>query len=110
MNERSRPHRRVEKVLEAMGVNYISEHPVGVYSLDCYLPEWHLCIEIDGPYHMKKHDRKRDEDLRSVGIETLRIKVANKYWNQEAIRAVVLEFIELHADTTKERKYVRQPA
>lgn len=104
-SDRSRPHRAVERVLDDMRISYISEHPVDVYSLDVYLPEWNLAIEIDGPYHLKRHDNRRDKELRdNYGIETLRLKVANQYWSQKRIHAAVVEFVEEHANSVKERK------
>src|SRR5947209_619408 len=42
--------------------------------VDFYLPEQNLVVEIDGPYHDRERDRKRDEALeRTQGIRTIRL-------------------------------------
>lgn len=59
-----------------LGILYAEEYPIGPYSLDIYLPELTLAIEVDGPSHAlsSKKDRIRDEYCRAHGIETVRIK------------------------------------
>lgn len=86
-----------------MGLNFVSEFPeFPPYQLDVYLPEWHLAIEIDGPYHLRKHDIVRDNWMRErYGVETLRIK---SFLTKEKTTKTILEFIEQHADTTETRK------
>ena len=53
----------------------ILEERVSVYSLDIYLPEIRLGIELDGPYHRKKRDEKRDSFIkRRYNIDIIRFK------------------------------------
>lgn len=47
----------------------ILEHPVGEFTLDIYVPDVNLDIEIQGPQHYRKKTAKREEKLRSYGIE-----------------------------------------
>lgn len=103
-NERTRPHRRVEKFLEELGLNYVSEfNEFQPYQLDIYLPEWHLAVEVDGPYHRKKHDKVRDQWMRErYGVETLRLSL--RVLTKNKVQDSVVKFIEQHADTTEARK------
>lgn len=87
-----------------MGVGYLSEctdfRPV---SLDIYLPEWHLAVEVDGPLHAPRLDAERDAMmLEMYGIHTLRIPIKDAVWCDKAI----LAFIEEHAETAAERKSI----
>lgn len=49
-----------------------------IYFLDFYIKSLRVAIEVDGGYHstveQSAKDRKRDADLASVGIKTIRIK------------------------------------
>lgn len=107
-SERSLPHRRVEKILDAMQLAYESEKIFEPYRVDIYLPEWHCAVEIDGPYHLKKADTKRDEFLREIyKLPVLRIKTQRKNYRSSTpsfIAALITAFIEESAITTKARK------
>lgn len=105
-SERSLPHRRVERVLESMRVNYLSEQPFRPYKVDIYLPEWHLVIEVDGPFHNAAADRRRDNALfRNYGLETLRIN-GKKWIKTSTIEELILEFIDKHAESVDTRRSV----
>lgn len=68
-------HRRVLRWLAAWGVQYQEEYPVGPYSIDVYLPEMRIGLELDGPWHNRKRDAVRDEIISGQGIDILRVKV-----------------------------------
>ena len=60
---------------EEMGLRCLLEELVGGYSLDIYLPELRLGIELDGPHHSRKRDGKRDAFLeRRHDIDVWRFK------------------------------------
>lgn len=104
-SQRSGPHRRVEKILDGMDINYSSEEGFPPYTLDIYLPEWHLAIEVDGPAHSVKKDEVRDRwFLEFHGIPTLRLD-ATLWFRTATIEAKIIAFIEEHADTVEERKH-----
>lgn len=70
--------RIVQQELEESQVDFIYEQPFGKYSLDFYIPSLKLDIECDGDYWhnrpgAKEHDAKRDEFVRSKGVEVVRI-------------------------------------
>ena len=69
-------HRQVAEWLSELGVQYVEEYPVEKFSIDLYLPELNLGVELDGMYHRPKHDQARDELIRLFsGIPIIRIKV-----------------------------------
>ena len=53
------------------------QHPIGRYIVDFYSAELKLAIELDGSHHaaewMIDHESERTRELRSRGIEVLRI-------------------------------------
>ena len=58
------------------GCKFRCQHPIYRYILDFYCLEKRLAIEIDGKIHnsQQEYDRYRDEFLKSLEIDTLRIK------------------------------------
>jgi very-short-patch-repair endonuclease len=103
-SERTRPHRRVEQCLDDMGISYMSEYDFPPYRVDVYLPEWHLGVEIDGPYHNKKRDNVRDLWLfQWLGLKMLRID-AVKWKSKDKLKLILLKFIEEQCGEAEERK------
>ena len=49
------------------------QKPIGNYIVDLYCSKLHLVIEIDGVSHNDKqrYDKKRDNELRALGLEVL---------------------------------------
>jgi len=78
-NELSQFHGLVNEALDMAGIVHEDEYPITVkgkdFQLDCYLPEYHACVEADGKGHTGKRrkDKVRDALLDSLGIPTLRI-------------------------------------
>ena len=108
--ERTGPHRRVEKILDEMGVSYISEYMAfAPYKVDIYLPEFHAVIEIDGMGHSRRLDRDRDLYIENVyHAPTLRINATSTKLGQESMRVdtlrpTILDFIEKWATTAPKR-------
>lgn len=103
---RSNPHRRLEKTLTKMGISFLSEHAeFPPYTLDLYLPDFHLCIEVDGPKHSSKKDAARDDwMLERFGIPTLRIKPKGPWLGNNKLEEKILEFLNQHVETYKERR------
>ena len=56
-------HLRVQNYLEARGVQLIEEVKFTPYTVDVWVPELHMAVEIDGPQHMRKKDLARDAVL-----------------------------------------------
>lgn len=104
----SGPHRRMSAALELRGIEHRNEVPdFRPYLLDIYLPEWHLCVEVDGRWHKPKRDAARDTALSQLyGIETFRVSAERVRSVASALLLIpaITEFIEQHAHTAKERK------
>ena len=103
-SQRSGPHRRVEKILDEMGVSYLSEYPFPPYIVDIYLPEWRLGVEIDGPLHNKAKDKVRDNYL-DAWYQVPILRISAKVWQKsKSIEEQITAFIELHAESADDRK------
>ena len=64
--------------LEKKGIKYEIQKPIGPYTVDFYLKDENLAIEIDGLFHTKEKKEKenwRDDFIkRKTGIDVMRIK------------------------------------
>lgn len=102
--QRSGPHRRVEQILDKMGISYISEYPFPPYTVDVYLPEWRCAVEIDGPLHSKNKDKVRDNYLEAwYLLPVLRID-AKRWHSSKKIEEQITTFIEEYAESSDDRK------
>ena len=63
------------------GFKFRRQHSIGGYIVDFYCPSKKLVIEIDGPQHFTKENKKYDE-IRSKFFEGLDIKVL-RFTNKE---------------------------
>jgi very-short-patch-repair endonuclease len=69
-------HNDVRNIIMDAGFIYDEEYGVEgtKFTLDFYLPEFHVGIEADGPFHNTKKDRVRDAAiLEATGILIMRI-------------------------------------
>ena len=56
--------------------------------MDVYIPDMKLGIEIDGPLHLSRRDRKRDQELKNnygVDIWRLPLKILKVSYKDEFI-------------------------
>lgn len=103
-SERSGYHRRVERILDEMKLNYMSEEPFPPYKVDILLTAAWAAIEVDGPFHKAKHDKVRDQYLLEhykLPILRLKQKVLTR---KSYIEEEVMKFFETHLDSAPERK------
>lgn len=77
----SESERRAYEVLRSTGLTVKKQYRIGYYRLDFYLPEYDVCIEIDGKCHLgrSEQDAKRDRILLTYKIRTLRIPAEELY-------------------------------
>lgn len=71
-------HRTLCTWLGQKGLQYVEEYPVDIYSLDIYIPELKLGVEVDGSMHKltRKRDAIRDANILDLeGIPIVRIPV-----------------------------------
>ena len=69
---------------------------VGPYELDCYWPDHGFCVELDtfgthGSHRSFEEDRKRQRDLRKLGIEVERVTDLQLEREPEEVLAAVAE-------------------
>ena len=56
-------HVQVSKILERAGLEIMEEISFPPFFADVYIPSHHVVVEIDGPQHEKKRDKRRDKKL-----------------------------------------------
>ena len=78
---------------QLFGRKFRRQHSVGMYVLDFYCPAEKLALELDGAAHdcdsAWRHDRQRDEFLRSAGIHVLRFQNDDVVKNLEGVLAEI---------------------
>lgn len=64
-------------LLREMGIDAVAEYrletPHGTYWLDIYLPDYHAAIEVDGPQHSRRRDRRRDGRVWASWVPVMRV-------------------------------------
>lgn len=71
---------KVAEALDKTGLRYESQAEFGNYTVDFFIAEINTVIEADGVMgHFRKRDRKRDADLKDMGIDyVIHIRSQNK--------------------------------
>ena len=95
--------RLVNSWIEEMGLGTQVEYGVGQYFIDIYVPDLLLGIELDGPWHLRKRDKKRDKYiLENHGIETWRIPIKdiNMPYKQELVGRILDRVKEMETNAT----------
>jgi len=84
----SYPESYFEQWLKNEGICYIAEQQISIYSIDFRIGD--IALEIDGEQHyvderIVKSNFYRDEYLKSIGIDTIRVRWAHyqKFSNEE---------------------------
>ena len=76
------------KYLCDANIDFEFQYRIGKYRVDFFIPDA-LIVEVDGPYHDKKsqieRDRKKDNYLKLLGYEVLRIPVLVLTYSPEAV-------------------------
>ena len=57
------PHLQLISALEHLDVEIVIEGEFPPYWVDCYLPDYHVAFEADGPSHSQIKDKNRDDVL-----------------------------------------------
>jgi len=71
--------------VRATGLGANSQEDFPPYVADVYVPDLELVIEVDGPLHLKKSDKKRDLHLKTkYGVDTWRIPLKKMSKNYKA--------------------------
>ncbi len=76
--------------MDSFGIGYIEEYSVGQYSVDIYIPDTKMGVEIDGPHHSRRKDVIRDAAIeRETGMQIVRIKVGTR--KEKALGAIFIK-------------------
>lgn len=90
--------RRFEDILLSLGIKYHAQHLFGkkeIFSVDFYLPEYHMVVEVDGGYHDEKEqiekDRRRDLAIKKYGNVARIVRFTNEdIFSPDAVRMFLL--------------------
>ena len=88
--------------LRSVGLKFRRQAPIGPYIVDFVCLAAFLVVEVDGDMHEtekgKRHDANRDEYLRSLGYEVMRLDepdVINNAWHvAQQVKAQAEHFID----------------
>ena len=70
-------HRKVIRRIERIDIPVMAEIDFPPYTVDIYIPDAHMSVEVDGPHHTKKRDEVRDTYLmETYNLPTIRITTA----------------------------------
>lgn len=106
---RSNPERRFRALLRASSLPLPSHNVnVGPYELDCYWPEHRFCVEIDtygthGSRRSFEEDRKRQRELRRLGVEVERVTDVQLEREPEEVLAAVRDALRERAPRSPRR-------
>ena len=80
LEQSSSVHREVSKLLTVLGLEHRNEATVGPFSLDIYVPDSNVVVEIDGPHHFFRESSTRTSSsvlkhliLESIGYRVMHV-------------------------------------
>jgi very-short-patch-repair endonuclease len=78
---------------QLQGLRFRRQHPIGPYVLDFYCREAGLAVEVDGYSHdvanRPERDRRRDDWLAALGVQTLRIPAREVLSEMDGVLATI---------------------
>lgn len=112
----TRPEGRIWSWLRARRFSHWKfrrQHPTGRYILDFYSAELQLAIELDGSHHaaewMIDHESERTRELRSRGIEVVRIPNELLIRDPESVSEFLKATIDRRASTLNHKPPLEAP-
>ena len=91
---------RLNKILNELGYQTISQYQIGEYTLDIFCLELYLGFEFDGYGHFSRRDKKRDDIIyKETGIRVIRIKP--KELRKDIIDRKIKEIYEAEVSASK---------
>lgn len=93
----NKSEQRVGDALRKMGIEVLYQHKIGRYTLDIFLPQYNVCIEIYGPHHVERNrqmtDLTRQRYLENSGI-TVYIITAQEAHIASEVRKLINRVIQ----------------
>jgi very-short-patch-repair endonuclease len=78
------------------GMHFRRQEPLGKYVLDFYCAKAKVCIEVDGIAHnmgdRPERDELRDDELRAIGIEVVRIPATDVLKSPEEVARALVRY------------------
>lgn len=82
---------------QLLGIQFYRQKPLGRYIVDFFAPRVRLVVEVDGSQHMEAdhalQDRRRDEYLRSLGLQVLRVNSREVLEEREAVMEAIYRIV-----------------
>ena len=77
------------------GERFLRQRPIKSFIVDFFAPAIGLIIEIDGNSHFNKgdYDRRRENELRSLGYEIIRFSEGDVIYNLDIVHEKVIHAI-----------------
>ena len=76
-----------------LGIQFYRQNPIGEHIVDFFAPRAKLVVEVDGAQHLAgdhaPKDRRRDEDLTSLGLKVLRLNSREVLEESEAVAEAI---------------------
>jgi very-short-patch-repair endonuclease len=78
------------------GYQFLRQKPIDNYIVDFFCPDLMLAIEIDGSSHHEneEYDKKREEELKNLGINIIRVTDSRVKNNIEGVVWEIEEWID----------------
>ena len=133
-NLNTKPQQIIDKLLDEMNIKYVREYGTKYYSVDNYLPDYNLMIEIMGDYwhfnfskynkiqyDIQKNNVHRDKAKHTYirkhyNIEILYLWEYDIYNNIDSCKQMILDYIEksgnldnYHSFNYKKESYIQTP-
>ena len=100
-------HRKLIHILERRGFEMIYEISFPPYTVDIYVPHYHIAFEADGPQHSIRHDRIRDALLlKRYKLPVCRFTQDDIEHDTIGTAARSVIFAREHEDSVKQRRSV----
>ena len=101
LRKKDTPHElMVLEWVRSTGLDANPQEDFPPYVVDVYIPDMKLGIEIDGPLHLSRKDKKRDQELKNnygVDIWRLPLKILKVSYKEEFI-SELMERVEEQAN------------
>lgn len=98
--------------IRPLGYKFIRQKPIGPYIADFYCSKLKLVIEIDGDSHQgnEAYDSLRDEEVMSLGIQTLRFTNEAVLMEGNSVYEKILQEIQIRERELKNKPPLIPPS
>jgi GNAT superfamily N-acetyltransferase len=88
----TKPHLKVCAILDALNVSYLTEHVIGPWVFDIFIPSHNILIEVQGDYWHAAKDRQVRDQAKATYIKEYFPQYQLKYiWEHECLTMGLVE-------------------